>query len=80
MSRILWIALVAITALIVALNIRHWWRGIHGLDQWPYPYGRYYKRWMSLPDESANYYEWLAREMDNKDPWKMWAEMERDLP
>jgi hypothetical protein len=68
---------LAITALIIG----RFRRGHRGLDQWQMPYGRYYKRWLKLPEAAGgDYYEWLAHEMGNREPWKTWAAMEKHLP
>lgn len=66
-----WLALVVATPFFI-----RWWRGFCGLDQWPMPHGRYYSRWMSLKGV-GDYYDWLAREMRHRQPWKDWALEER---
>jgi hypothetical protein len=80
MLRWLWIVLAVLGAIQTAFVIKLSWRGYHGLDQWPMPYGRYYKRWRKLPESDGDYYEWLAHQMGNREPWKTWATMEKELP
>jgi hypothetical protein len=57
--------------------VRYWWRGRQGLDQWPSPYGRFYDEWMRL-DDVGNYYPWLAKKMNWREPWATWAKAEPD--
>lgn len=56
----------------------YWWRGYCGLDQMPNPYGRYYRRWLTLAGV-GDYYRWLAREMGDRQPWREWAQSEEEL-
>lgn len=76
-----WIPIVALVAIYVLLNVYHlvkyWIDGRAGLDQWPEPHGRYYSEWLSLPSEAADYYEWLASKMGNREPWRTWARKDR---
>lgn len=69
----------AIAALLILLNFRHWVEGVYGLDQWPDPHGRYYDLWLALPDGYGDYYEWLSQQMGTREPWKKWAEMDRQI-
>ena len=79
--RWLWIALVSLGIVLTVLLIERFRRGYRGLNQWPMPYGRYYKKWLKLPKGTCgDYYEWLAHEMGNREPWKTWATMEKQLP
>jgi len=71
------IAVGAFAAIQLGFVIDWWWCGIRGLDQWPKPYGRFYKRWMRLPKEAGGYYEWLAQKMGNREPWQTWADAEK---
>ncbi len=57
--------------------LKHWYDGRKGLNQWPDPYGRYYSEWLDLPQGAGNYYDWLERKMDHREPWKTWAELDR---
>lgn len=61
--------------------IKYVWDGHRGLGQWPDPHGRFYQEWMSLPPDETrdDYYQWLSRQMCNREPWRKWAEMERNL-
>jgi len=59
-------------------GLKHWIDGRRGLDQWPDPHGRYYDEWLSLPSGTGDYYEWLAQKMGNKEPWRTWAERDRN--
>lgn len=70
-----WVTLAAFAVIQFGFSLHYWWRGSRGLDQWPMPYGRYYKRW--LKQGAGDYYEWLAREMGNREPWKTWVEMDK---
>jgi hypothetical protein len=63
----------------VAEVLRYWSAGRRGLGQWPDPHGRYYDEWMSLPENAGDYYEWLAKKMDGREPWASWARAERRL-
>lgn len=65
------VAIVLVVA-NVAYIVFHRWRGRLGLDQWPHPFGPYYREWLSLPD-AGDYYEWLAGRMGQRQPWKAWA-------
>ena len=79
--RWVWTALAIVCLIVAALVIERFRRGYRGLDQWPMPYGRYYKRWLKLPEGAGgDYYAWLAHEMENREPWKTWAAMEKQLP
>jgi hypothetical protein len=78
--------LIVVSALAVAwlgVNtyrlIHEWLRGRRGLDQWPQPHGRYHRQWLRLGPGAGSYYEWLAAKMGNREPWAMWAAMERML-
>ena len=55
----------------------YWWRGHCGLDQWPNPYGRYYREWLAIKDGGGDYYPWLATRMDGRAPWRDWADLSR---
>lgn len=72
--------ILIIAGIFLLLNlvyfIRHRQRGNKGLEQWPNPHGHYYEKWMALKGEHENYYKWLAKQMENKEPWKSWAEKE----
>jgi hypothetical protein len=69
----LWIAWQTTAAFL------YWLQGRRGLGQWPTPHGRHYNEWMRLPEGAGDYYEWLARRMGNREPWRTWAELERKL-
>jgi hypothetical protein len=75
----LWFLFIAWLLLQFGYIIRKWYRGKKGLDQWPTPYGRYYDEWMKPPHDKGDYYDWLAREMGNQEPWITWARMDADL-
>ncbi len=73
------ITLIAIFILgNIAYYIRYLIRGRKGLDQWPEPHGHYYDEWLSLK-EAGDYYDWLSNKMGNREPWKAWAERERNI-
>jgi len=71
------ILLAILFAVVLVLNVRHWWRGFCGLDQWPDPHGRYYRQWLKLPNGAGDYYVWLAHKMGDQEPWKTWAKMDK---
>jgi hypothetical protein len=73
-----WWFWMVVVVLLGSLLARYWWRGYRGLDQWPNPHGRYYNRWLSLKDV-GDYYDWLARERGNREPWSEWAKREKEL-
>jgi hypothetical protein len=59
-----------------------WRAGRNGLDQWPNPHGRYYNEWLRLPETQSgvsDYYEWLAQNMGNGQPWRTWARQHAEL-
>lgn len=62
--------------LMFVVVVGQWLAGFLGYDQWPNPHGRYYKRWLRLPEDAGDYYDWLARQKDWRDPWAMWATRE----
>lgn len=72
-------AWAALGCYAVAYIVRSWWRGRAGLDQWPHPYGRYYNEWCALKTTRLNYYDWLAARKGNIDPWRTWADLDRDI-
>ena len=72
-SRWFWLALLGTWGLSLAID---WWRAHCGLDQWPNPRGPYYRRWIDLK-EPGDYYEWLAQQCGNREPWSEWARRER---
>ena len=53
--------------------LKYWIDGFRGLDQWPQPHGRYYRKWLAMHDETADYYAWLVEELGNREPWATWA-------
>lgn len=57
--------------------VGRWLDGWYGLDQWPNPHGRYYDRWLKLPEGAGDYYAWLSRQMGKREPWATWARLER---
>jgi hypothetical protein len=73
----------AVVGYLVGLAIERrplkWVRGIQGLDQWPEPHGRYYRRWLALPNGEGDYYDWLSRQKGNRQPWRTWAEKAHKL-
>jgi hypothetical protein len=67
---------LALAAIFGAPLVIYWWRGHCGLDQWPTPHGRYYKRWLATRG-AGDYYPWLAKELGNRPPWTEWARQEK---
>lgn len=67
-----------LTTTFFLLRVRKWWLDRQGLDQWPNPSGPYYDKWLSLPcEEGGDYYSWLAKQKNWKEPWKTWAEWDK---
>ena len=69
---------LVLAGFVVSLVIWRWWRGYCGLDQYPQPYGRFYKAWMLERTNEQDYYPWLATKMEGRDPWRLWVELEQD--
>jgi hypothetical protein len=74
-----WLPVLACLGVVLWL-LRLWWHGLRGLGQWPNPHGRYYREWLALSKGHGDYYEWLARKKLGREPWRTWAEWERNPP
>ena len=78
-----WATLLAPALILILLNLtnlsKYWIDGWRGLDQWPEPHGRFYNQWMKLPEGVGDYYDWLAQQKGNREPWTTWARMHRSL-
>ena len=76
-----WWTVPVLAVVFVLLNvagvIKYWLAGRRGLDQWPQPHGRYYDEWMTLPEGTDDYYEWLCGKMGGGEPWSGWARADR---
>jgi hypothetical protein len=78
-SLVKWFPLVAALAVVVVagLWLKWWIDGRRGLNQWPDPYGHFYNRWLRLPRGHGDYYDWLAKQMGDREPWRTWATLYR---
>ena len=65
-------------------------RELNGLDQWPNPNGPLYDEWLSIPvsDDGLlealghgglDYYPWLLRRFGDREPWRTWVRLEREI-
>ena len=76
-----WVSLALLVGLWLLLNLaylfKHWLDGRRGLGQWPEPHGLYYEEWLKLPESADDYYDWLATRMENREPWRTWAKLDR---
>jgi len=74
------ISLLQMSAVFLCMSVTvavgtRWWRGRRGLGQLPTPHGRFYDEWMRA-ETSEDYYPWLAKKMNWREPWATWAEMD----
>ena len=71
------LAAFLVCAILIVTWVRQIWRIWNGLDQWPSPRGRYYDRWLTLPQEQPDYFLWLAEQKGWQEPWATWVQMDK---